>query len=832
MTRVARERTSEPENEAQRRALAFLQLEGSSLGAAAFPGPGDRVADFVIEHELGRGGAGVVYRARQLNLGRSVALKLIPHGPAALTEAYARRLEREGRMLASVRHESIPTVHAAGVVPGFHYVAVDLVEGTTLRELIRGGASSLPCPGDPRWLPFLLGVLHRIAGALGAAHARGIVHRDVKPGNVLVDREERPFLVDFGLAREQDVTGTTLTYGFVGTPQYASPEQVRGEPLGPASDVFSFGVLAFEAVCGRRPFGSESTHALAHEILFADPAWPATPRDLRAVIERCLEKRVARRYVDAREVEAEFARLLSFEPVLAVPRGLLAQAWGRVRRRPVLATACLGALVASIGISATFLYGKWASMREEALGLRVQEVFRLFGPGRFDEYREGLDELLREPNCPIRVFGRRADLHLLEGQPAQAVALYRRSLEGGSKDVADRVGYLAASAASAEDPWRVVYMLDPTTNRDFMVIALAHELYGDIPAAEVSITQAIDKGPLPVLLHLIRAKFLTTLGRTSLLATELELACQLRSDDVRLAISYAQTLHLLHRFEDEEQFLVGRLAAVPEEAGLLAELATCRSRLGKHEAAIEAASRAHELAPRNGRVVEALALGLVSADRLAEASGLLDEAARTMPGDPYVLRGSAQVALRTGLLEEAEWLVRELDAIDDWNGPALELRGEIQLARGNHAEALSAFEELEEREPEILDRALAVARTLEGAGDLVGAERAVDRALALAPSEPEVLWAKARLLRATERPREALRVLQRALWRRAEEGITNYWLALTWLELDQPGEALRCAREAASLHRDWPEALDLLERCEAAAGMQEDVDAPVPREDD
>src|SRR6185503_2420143 len=96
VTRVARERTSGPENEAQRRALAFLQLEGSALGAAAFPGPGDRVADFVIEHELGRGGAGVVYRARQLHLGRSVALKLIPHGPATLTDEYARRLEREG----------------------------------------------------------------------------------------------------------------------------------------------------------------------------------------------------------------------------------------------------------------------------------------------------------------------------------------------------------------------------------------------------------------------------------------------------------------------------------------------------------------------------------------------------------------------------------------------------------------------------------------------------------------------------------------------------------------------------------------------------------------
>jgi len=100
VTRVARERTSGPENEAQRRALAFLQLEGSALGAAAFPGPGDRVADFVIEHELGRGGAGVVYRARQLHLGRSVALKLIPHGPATLTDEYARRLER-GRSLQS-----------------------------------------------------------------------------------------------------------------------------------------------------------------------------------------------------------------------------------------------------------------------------------------------------------------------------------------------------------------------------------------------------------------------------------------------------------------------------------------------------------------------------------------------------------------------------------------------------------------------------------------------------------------------------------------------------------------------------------------------------------
>lgn len=823
MSRLADESAFEPENSHQRGALAFLRLEGSSRESAPFPGAGDRVADFVIEQELGRGGAGVVYRARQDKLGRSVALKLIPHGPAALTEAYARRLEREGRMLAAVKHEAIPTVHAAGVVPGFHYVAVDLVEGTTLKDLIHGRASGFPRPGDARWLPFLLGLLRGVAGALAAAHARGIVHRDVKPGNVLVDRAGRPFLVDFGLARETGVTGATLTHGFVGTPQYASPEQLKGEPLGAASDVFSFGVLAFEAVTGKRPFRSERAHDLAHEILSADPKWPAVPRDLRTVIDRCLEKRPARRYSDARDVEAELARLLNFEQVRAAPRGRVARARSRIQHHPVLATAALGALVTCLGIGAVVFHQRWASSQEKALEDQVAAVFRLFGMGRFDDYRRGLDELMRIQPPPPRVAGRSADLHFLSHEPETAFPLYEHEFQRGSAELADWVGFHATRAVVEGHVWEVDLdgMPEPFTARDFMVLALSHELEDNIPAALEQISQAVNKTPMPVELHLLKVKYLRKLGKTSQLARELGLTCQLRTWDETLFCMYAQTLHRLHRYEEEMEFLERARATKPGEPLLLAELALCKSRLGQRAAGFELARQAYVLAPEQGRVVEALAFHLVAECRHEEAHLLLRDAALALPGEPHVLAGSAHLALQTGALDEAARLAEELVSIgardERWLVRGLELRGRTQAALGAYPEALATFQGLEAREPEIMDWPLAIGAMLEKTGEPARAEAALDRALDLGLIEPEVLWAKASLLRAAGRPEEALLVLGPGLWRPADASTTYYWMALTWLDLGESDAALFCARQAVKAHDAWPEARDLLARCEAAA---------------
>ncbi|NOT31243.1 MAG: protein kinase [Planctomycetes bacterium] len=822
MSRLVEESAFEPENAGQREALAFLRLEGTSHEAAPFPGAGDQVADFVIEQELGRGGAGVVYRARQLGLGRSVALKLIPHGPAALTDAYAHRLEREGRMLASVKHESIPTVHAAGVVPGFHYVAVDLIDGTTLKDVIHGRASGFPRPGDPRWLPFLLGILHRIAGALGAAHASGIVHRDVKPGNVLVDHEGRPFLVDFGLAREQGVTGNTLTRGFVGTPLYASPEQVRGDPVGVASDVFSFGALAFEAVTGRSPFESESVHALADEIRFADPQWPIAvrvPRDFRAVIEKCMEKRVSERYADAREVEAELARLLRFEHVLAAPRGRFARAWRRVKRRPLpwLVGAGLVLTLGSVGTTTVLARAALYEERQAAL----TEAVRILSKGGIEEARAKFAAFVADPNGPEGAAGRLADLHLYEGEAGKAASLYRIELEQGSTKIADWAGHQAAAGVLAHRPWNVdLGKREPVSSRDFMVLALSHELNGDVPAAVEAIKQAIKLNPLPLIPRKLLQKYLLKLGKISRISDELAFAARLMPKlSIELTCLLAQVLHRQHRYEEEQQCLEQALEGAPEEPLLLAELALCKLRLHQSEAALELAQRAYALAPEEGRVIDALASNLVSERRYAEARLLLRDAALALPGDPHLLSSSAHLALQTGALDEAARLTEELVSIgardERWLVQGLELRGRVQAARGAYPEALATFRGLEAREPEIMDWPLLIGTILEKTGDLAEAETAVDRTLALGPIEPEVLYAKASLLRATGRPREALHALQRGLWRRAEAGTTNYWMAVTWLELDQPGEALLCAREAVKAHDDWREARELQARCEA-----------------
>ncbi len=241
--------------------------------------------------ELGRGGIGVVYRARDLRLGREVAIKVL-RDEYTHDEAWRSRFEREGKLLAALNHPNVAAIHALGEAEGAIFLVMELVPGPTLADVLTD---------RPLALEQVIGIAKQIAEALEAAHQKAIIHRDLKPANVKLTPEGVAKVLDFGLARltarESDPHSSTGEGTVIGTAAYMSPEQARGERIDRRSDIWSFGCVLFEMVCGARPFGGLTFTECLAAVLKEEPNWSALPQELPVrlseLIRRCLRKSAA-----------------------------------------------------------------------------------------------------------------------------------------------------------------------------------------------------------------------------------------------------------------------------------------------------------------------------------------------------------------------------------------------------------------------------------------------------------------------------------------------------------------------------------------------------------
>ncbi len=263
---------------------------------------GSILGDFKIENEIGRGGMGVVYRATQVSLGRPVALKVIA-GALAHDEGFRERFERESRLAASLDHPNVIPVYAAGEDEGVLFIAMRFVDGTDLRSVLSAEGALEPMRAA--------GVVAQVAAALDAAHELGLVHRDVKPANVLVAARgggEHVYLTDFGLTkRSASDSGLTAAGEWVGTLDYVAPEQLRGNQVDGRADVYALGCVLYEALTGGVPFPREDDVGKLWAHISDPPPWaldtaPDTPRVLAEVAQRAMEKDPDDRFEDAGEM--------------------------------------------------------------------------------------------------------------------------------------------------------------------------------------------------------------------------------------------------------------------------------------------------------------------------------------------------------------------------------------------------------------------------------------------------------------------------------------------------------------------------------------------------
>src|SRR3984957_12546450 len=255
-------------------------------------------AEYEVERELGRGGMAIVYKAREVELDRPVALKVLPPELAPVT-GVSERFKREARLPASLDHPNVIPVYRVGQAGGVLYMAMKFIDGRPLDALIEA-YGALP-------LPVVLLVLRSAAHALAFAHEHGIVHRDIKGANILVDRDGRVVVSDFGIARAVESSSLTATGAMIGTPHFMSPEQCAGKPVGPQSDQYSLGVVAYQLLTGTVPFDADSIPEILQHHWWtqapdASQARPDSPAALTAAVQRMLAKPPEQRFATTAEL--------------------------------------------------------------------------------------------------------------------------------------------------------------------------------------------------------------------------------------------------------------------------------------------------------------------------------------------------------------------------------------------------------------------------------------------------------------------------------------------------------------------------------------------------
>jgi tetratricopeptide (TPR) repeat protein len=394
--RRARGEAPHPEEYAARHPQAADEIRGvlGMLGLAApqlaeAPGPRGVLGDFRIVREVGRGGMGVVYEAEQVSLGRRVALKVLPYA-ATMDPRQLQRFVNEARAAAALDHPHIVHVHAVGSERGVHYYAMQFIDGRTLAELIAelrrdGGrpapaaaaqpttphvpgqpepaaetaahavAATEPAPRDRAYFRRIAGLGEQAAEALDHAHQAGVVHRDVKPANLLLDAHGKLWVTDFGLAHVQSGASLTVTGDLVGTLRYMSPEQALAQRVvvDHRTDVYSLGATLYELLTLRPVFGGGDRQELLRQIAFEEPTAPrrlnkAVPAELETVVLKALEKNPADRYATAQELADDLGRFLADEPIRARPPSAAQRLrkWGR--RHPAAVAAAAAALAAAV----------------------------------------------------------------------------------------------------------------------------------------------------------------------------------------------------------------------------------------------------------------------------------------------------------------------------------------------------------------------------------------------------------------------------------------------------------------------------------------------------
>jgi serine/threonine protein kinase/Tfp pilus assembly protein PilF len=424
--------------------------------------------DYELLEEIGRGGQGVVYRAHQKSLNRTVALKVITLGPWA-TETHLKRFRREAEAAARLEHPCIVPIYEVGERDGSCYFSMKFVEGGQLDEMVRR---------QPMPIRQAAELIAKVARTVHYAHEHGILHRDIKPGNILLETNGEPQLTDFGLARLVESESTvTRTLDVLGTPSYMAPEQAAGDNtnLARATDVYGLGAVLYQLLTGQPPFAGGTTYETIKLLLDTEPRQPRllnprVDRDLSAICLKCLEKDPKRRYPSALALAEDLEHWLQHEPIRAKPSGVFTHARKWVRRQPAIA-ALLASLVA---LGAAISWNIWKSefiRRPATKGIAVLPFENLSRDPDDAYLAEGIQSeiLARLANIEDLKVISRSSTQRYQSKPGDLSKVAKQLgvaniLEGSVQKTADRVrvNVRLVNARTNSQLWAAAYDRKPT----------------------------------------------------------------------------------------------------------------------------------------------------------------------------------------------------------------------------------------------------------------------------------------------------------------------------------------------------------------------------------
>lgn len=438
------------------------------------PQPGQCLGDYRLLREVGRGGMGVVYEAEQVSLRRRVALKVLPAHLASSPRAIE-RFRHEATLASRLRHPAIVPIHEVGEWRGVHFFSMEFVDGRPLHVAMQD--VRLGVRADCSRVAECAELVARVASALQHAHEHGLVHRDVKPHNVMIGADGSVRLMDFGVAKELDAATRSSVGEFLGTPHYCSPEQITGAAIGPTADVFALGIVLYELLAHRRPFDGDDARAVLRRIELGEfPSLrsqaPQVPRDLQTICHKALERHPGHRYPSAGAMGDDLRRFLRIEPIHAAPPSLFTRSTKWVRRhrlRLAVTTLLLVTVVGAPSALAWHLHRTRAAVEseravldqaeelafrsiEQTLTLLGQQLDRQPGPGsHFEPQLEAVVDLCTQflslrSELPQRRLRIATSLEVVAGiylamerhdQALRAITEARKHLLGMTDDDAD-----------------------------------------------------------------------------------------------------------------------------------------------------------------------------------------------------------------------------------------------------------------------------------------------------------------------------------------------------------------------------------------------------------
>src|SRR5437867_1328198 len=439
-------------------------------------------SDYELLEEIGRGGQGVVYRAHQKSLNRTVALKLIGLGPWA-TATHLKRCRREAEAAASLDHRSIVPIHEVGEREGSCYFSMKFIEGGQLDEVVR--RAPMPIRGAVE-------LIAKVARTVHYAHEHGILHRDIKPGNILLDKNGEPHLTDFGLARLLDTqSSVTRTIEVLGTPSYMAPEQAAGEhaKISKATDVYGLGAVLYQLLTGHPPFAGGTSYQTIRLLLDTEPRQPRfwdrkIARDLSTICLKCLEKDPQGRYSSALALAEDLEHWLRHEPIRAHRTGIFTRGRKWVRRNPT--SAVLAASLIALAAAAGWIIWKSELIRHPVTnGIAVLPFENLSADPENAFFTDGVqDEILND-------LAKIADLKVIS---RTSVMQYKSGAKRNLRQIANELGVahvVEGSVQRAANRVRVsAQLIDAKTDTHLWVNSYDRPL-GDVFAIQSEIAKAI-----------------------------------------------------------------------------------------------------------------------------------------------------------------------------------------------------------------------------------------------------------------------------------------------------------------------------------------------------